>query len=206
MNEIKVSVSRGIAPERQRLPLYRLNRRFVICCALCAATLQLALAETSPDRIWNVRAPAVPLSVNLVKSPLIPVITEDARPLDWAAGQIIKPRHVNDASHRRDRFELEFGIDGKRQGGMMGSLQLAKYTLDDATFTVDDFTRSLSEALRFEYDGRGLHRVASSDQNPNHTLPGPWADMPHGVRFSPELNLANGRPYVGLYVVVPFGN
>jgi hypothetical protein len=206
MNEITVSVSRGMAPERQRLPLFRLNRRFVICCALCGATLQLALAETSPDRIWYVRAPAVPPSVNLVKSPLKPVITENARSLDWTASQIIKPRHVNDAGHRRDQFEVEFGIDGKRQGGMKGSLQLAKYTVDDVTFTVDDFTRSLSEALRFEYDGRGLHRVASSDQNPQHALPGPWADMPRGVRFSPELNLANGKPYVGLYVVVPFGN
>jgi hypothetical protein len=121
-------------------------------------------------------------------------------------GQIIKSRRVNDASHRRDRFEAEFGIEGKKRAGVMGSLQLAKYTLDDVTFTVDDFTRSLSDALKLEYDHGHVHRAVSANDKAHSTVPGPWSDLPQGLRFGPEFDLTGGKPYVGLVVVIPFGD
>lgn len=206
MNKIKVSVSRGTTPQRQRLPLLRLNRRFLICCALCAATLQLALAEIPPDRTRNAWTPAAPHPANLAQSPFQQVISEEPRLSEWDASQIIKPPHRNDASHRRDKFETEFGIDGKTRTGVLGSVQLAKYTLDDVTFTVDDFTRNLSDALKLEYDHGRVHRAASPNDNASPRLSGPGSGIPRGLRFGPELNLTGGKPYVGLVVVVPFGD
>jgi hypothetical protein len=207
MNEIKVAVSRkAAAAARPPLPLFRFNRRFVICCALCAATLQLALAEASPDHLPYGRVPIGLLPANPAIVSSEPVISKELALTESEAWLILKPYHRRDARSRRDRFESEFGIDGKRQTGLMGSLQLAKYALDDATFTVDDFTRSVSDALKFDYDRGGFHRAAATDQNQRHTLPGPWAEMPRGVRFGPELSLTGGKPYVGLVVTVPFGN
>ena len=206
MNEIKVAISREtVARARTPLPLFRFNRRFVICCALCAATLQLALAEVSPDGPQYVQVPAVLLPAKPVEISE-PVISKELALSESEARLILRPTHRRNARDRRDRFESEFGIDGKRQDGLIGSLQLAKYALDDATFTVDDFTRSVSEALKFDYDRSGFHRAASTDQNQHHTLPGPWAEMPRGVRFGPELSLSGGKPYVGLVVTVPIGN
>jgi len=197
MNETRVAVSRNTSTHR--LPLFRFNRRFVICCALCAASLQLALAEMSPPRRLPSSFPA-----QLTKSTPPPT----ARKPDiseWDAWRAVKtPRH-NDPHARRDRFEADFGIDGKRQSGLLGSLQFAKYAVDDATFTLDDFSRTLSDSMRLEFDNGHLHRVPTLDQN-SQRLPGPWSAMPHGVRFSPELNLASGKPYIGVYVVVPLGN
>ena len=207
MNEIKVAVSREtVARTRPPLPLFRFNRRFAICCTLCAVTLQLALAEASPDHPAYVQVPTGLLPANPAKMPSEPVISKELGLSESEAWLILKPYRRHDARDRRERFESEFGIDDKRQTGLIGSLQLAKYALDDATFTVDDFTRSVSDALKFDYDSSGFHRAASTDKNQHHTSTGPWADMPRGVRFGPELSLTGGKPYVGLVVTVPFGN
>ncbi len=207
MNEIKAAVSREtVARTRPTLPFFRFNRRFVICCALCAATLQLALAEASPGHPSYVRVPIGLLPAKPAEMPAEPVISKELALSESEAWQILHPLHRHDARDRRNRFESEFGIDDKRQTGLIGSLQLAKYALDDATFTVDDFTRSVSDALKFDYYSSGFHRAASTGQNQHHTSTGPWADMPRGVRFGPELSLTSGKPYVGLVVTVPFGN
>jgi restriction endonuclease Mrr len=137
---------------------------------------------------------------------LQPVVTRESVLSESAASQIIERQRRKDAGDRREQFEAEFGIDGKRRTGVLGSVQLAKYTLDDMSFTVDDFTRSLSDALKLEYDHGRVHRAAFLDDNARPTLPGSWNDMPRGVRFGPELNLEGGKPYVGLVVVVPLGD
>jgi hypothetical protein len=206
MNEIKVSVSRGTGPGQQRLPLFRLNRRFIVCCALCVATLQLALAEIPPAKRRDVQAPAALPLVTIAPSTLRPVVTRESVLTKSAAWQMIEHQRKKNADDRWEKFETEYGIDGKRRIGVLGSVQLAKYTLDEMTFTVDDFTRSLSAALKLEYDHGRVHRATTFGDNGHRSFPNPWSEMPRGVRFGPELNLDGGKPYVGLVVVVPFGN
>jgi hypothetical protein len=206
MNEIKVSVSRETSPNQQRCPLFRFNRRFIICCALCVATLRLAFAEIPQAQRPSVHAPIAPPLVTLVRSNLPPTIAEQTELSESAAWQLIERQRKKKTSNRREKFETEFGIDDKRLTGVLGSVQSAKYAVDQVTFTVDDFARNVSDGLKLEYDHGRVYRPASVNDNARATLQGTRSDLPKGVRFGPELTLDGGRPYVGLVVVVPLGN
>lgn len=209
MNEVQVSDSREVASRKPRLPLFRFNRRFVICCALCAATLQLALAEIprakqSEGRISVPTLPALQATVARWDSLLL--LARASARSESTSWQIIERQRKKVADNRWERFETEFGIEGKRRTGMLGSVQSAKYTLDELTFAVDDFTENVSDALKFEYDDGHLRRMASLDESPRHSSVGPWGTTPRSVRLGADINLTDGRPYLGLVVVVPFGN
>ena len=205
MNEMKIAVSKGTAFARRPLPIFRFNRRFVICCALCAATLQLAMGEMFLGRIRRAQPPAV---VAQATKPLQllsePVVSREARFSDWGALQMAQPPRVNDVNHRGKRLADEFGIDGKGQAAALGSVPSAKLSIDGVMFATDDVTPSVLNALLFDYDN-GLNRTVALNDNPHYRLPGPWEAMPRGVRFSPEINLESGM-YVGVFVVVPFGD
>ncbi|HUJ08852.1 MAG TPA: hypothetical protein VL171_02405 [Verrucomicrobiae bacterium] len=161
MNEIKVSVSRETASARQPLPLFRFNRRFVICCALAVASLQLALADLAPQRSRVFPAPVVPRATSFSGAATRSVIVPEPWIVDWQARQIVNPPEENDARYHKEQFESENGP---------------------------------------------VQRASAFDENPERPLPGPWAALPHGVRFSPELGLASGKPYIGVSIVIPLGN
>ena len=122
------------------------------------------------------------------------------------AWQIIERQRKKNADNRWERFETEFGIEGKRRTGVLGSVQSAKYALDELTFAVDDFTGNVCDALKFEYDGGHVHQITSLDDDERRSSANLWVTTPRNVRLGADLNLTGGKPYVGLVVVVPFGN
>ena len=204
MNEVQVSDSRGVACRKPRLPLFRFNRRFAICCALCAATLQLALAEI-PRAKQGEKHTFLPTSTALA---VTAVRLDSPPPLasKSTAWQIIERQRKKNADNRWERFETEFGIEGKRRTGVLGSVQSAKYALDELTFAVDDFTGNVCDALKFEYDGGHMHQITSLDDDERRSSANLWVTTPRNVRLGADLNLTGGKPYVSLIVVVPFGN
>ena len=88
---------------------------------------------------------------------------------------------------------------------MLQSVQTAKYNLDRAVFAANEFVQDLSHATEFEY-GRGHVRHVSSTEDPAPRLSNPLSVIPANTRVGLDLSLGQGKPYVGLKLVVPFGN
>ncbi len=112
----------------------------------------------------------------------------------------------NTPADRWEKFEVEFGITETERSLVLGTMQTMKYNVDTLLFTVDNFARSLSESLEVEYQEGKLHRVVPLGERPRQDSSGPPMDVVENARLGLDFNLSNGKPYVGVKLVVPLGN
>ena len=210
MNESEVSVSSAVTPGRRRLPLIRVNRRFFICCALCAALCQLLLIERGISERSQVPALGLALRANPVVEeppplqvpPLVPSATPFVDTLTWRlAGQDYMTRRLS----RWDKFENEYGIGEPEHSPVLRSMQAAKYNLDRVVFAANEFSRNLSSLTLYEFDhGRLTHVPAAAPQSGDELRS--LMTVPRNVRLGLDVNMAQSRPYVGVKLVIPIGD
>jgi hypothetical protein len=113
MNEIAVSDSRQFATPRLRLPIFRVNRRSILLCGLCAGALLLAVPTGRNGDQVPVQAPAgivrvlvAPHGGELPSSPA--VIAREA------AARSAMMRSKTTEARVRNRFEPETAVDSPR--------------------------------------------------------------------------------------------
>jgi hypothetical protein len=85
-------------------------------------------------------------------------------------------------------------------------MQTAKYNLDRVLFAANEFTHDLSSVTEFELDHGRLSHVSAATRQTRAELANPSTALPEYVRLGLELNMAQGKPYLGVRVVIPFGN
>jgi len=204
MNEIDVSVSSPIALGGRRLALIRINRRFLVCCTLCAAVSQLLIENSMPEDTQPASRSALKVSQPppLQIPPLTPspIATADTPNWHLAGEDFLKARTT-----RWEKFESEFGIVEPEHSTVLRSVQSAKYNLDRLVFAADEFSHNLSSMSQYELDHGRLYHV-SSDPPPSAEDLWPTPSVPRNVRLGLDVNVSLGRPYVGLKLVIPFGD
>jgi len=103
-----------------------------------------------------------------------------------------------------EQFEAEFGLQQNDPTLIRGNLRRVKYGMDLVTYSVDNFLRSTERALELKYSNGAVRRAATA---PNEPSPGSkHAGAFDDTRLKLDLDLTRGKPYVGLRLVVPFGN
>jgi hypothetical protein len=108
-------------------------------------------------------------------------------------------------SHRKptnaeawEDFESEYTPPQKSPSPIKRQIESTKYGLDTAVFAVDRFAKNVENQADFSLDQGRLRRTraTSSGDSPNNN-----------PRVKLDLNMWQGsRPYVGLRIIIPFGN
>ncbi len=109
---------------------------------------------------------------------------------------ILMPRLPTDAE-AWERFEAEYSPPQKSPSLIKRQIETAKYGLDTAVFAVDRFTKNVENQADFSFNQGGLRRTRAIP------LEGPR----NNPRVKLDLDMWQGsRPYVGVRLIIPFGN
>ena len=96
-----------------------------------------------------------------------------------------------------ERFEAEYKLPIRSPSAIKRQIETAKYGLDTAVFAVDRFTKSVQNQADFSYDQGSLRRTRETS----------FGESPNKLRVKLDLEMWQGsRPYVGVRLVIPFGN
>ncbi|HUI07821.1 MAG TPA: hypothetical protein VL486_12535 [Verrucomicrobiae bacterium] len=207
MNESRFAGPTNAAPPSRLLRAFRLDRRGWLLCALLVASIRLAVLEKRPVPTYAAldSGPLVrplPLPAPLASPTVrLPVLMSES-----AAWRVTEVGRRNASADRREKFEAEYGIAEREPLLALGAMQTAKYNLDTILFTVDDFTRNLSDSLQFEYDAGRLQHVSVSGERPRRNPSNLRVDVGKNARLGLDLNLTDGKPYVGVKLALPLGN
>jgi len=207
MNEMEVSVSSAVAPGRRRLPLIRVNRRFFICCALCAAMFQLALIERPVSKRGQAPAPQPTVEATLVREEAPPLqIQPMMPPMDTLTWRSTGEDYLKSRVTHWEKFETEFGVTVPEHSTVLRSMQSAKYNLDRAVFAANEFSRNLSRLTDYELDHGRFYHVSAATQLLREESSTRWPTVPENVHLGLDVNLVQSRPYIGVKLVIPIGN
>ena len=94
------------------------------------------------------------------------------------------------------KFEAEYEPQHPSSSLVKRQIETAKYGLDTTVFAVDRFVKSIRDHADFEFDKGNLHRTHASSREG-------FLDNP---RVKLDLEMLRAKPYVGVRVVIPFGN
>lgn len=96
-----------------------------------------------------------------------------------------------------ERFEAEYSPPQESPSLVKRQIEAAKYGLDTATFAIDRFTKDIESQADFSLDQGSLRRTQG-------TLYGEPRSSP---RVKLDLDMWRGsQPYVGVRIIIPFGN
>lgn len=100
-------------------------------------------------------------------------------------------------AERWERFEAEYTPANTNPSAIKRQIETAKYGLDTAVFAVDRFVKNVESQADFSFDQGGLRHTRANSR-------GGFLDNP---RMKLDLNMwQNGKPLVGVRVIIPFGN
>jgi len=119
------------------------------------------------------------------------------------------PRKQSTSGDRWEKFECEFGTPQKDPSLIKGSMESAKYQLDRSLFGMQEFVQNVQNAVSFDCEVRNLGRSPSSNcRSSASSVPIPLWDTMERCRFQSDidLNMAAGRAFVGVRLVLPIGN
>jgi len=171
------------------------------------ASLRLAVVENHSDasRPGPISVPPVP-PVPVPTPASLPKVRLPDMMSESTAWSVTDAGRRDTSADRWEKFESEFGITEKEPSLVLGTMQTAKYNIDTLLFTVDDFTRNLSDSLQFEYDGGRFHHVAGLGERHRRDSSDLPMDIAKNTRLGLDLNVGGGQPYVGVKLVLPLGN
>ena len=110
------------------------------------------------------------------------------------------------APERWEKFEAEFGIRQPSPSLVKGSLQNAKYRLDEASVTLQEFVDTVHDRLRFDY---GLTPAGSAGQRRGSTgnLFTDFTDTLGRARLQSAIDTKlNAHSFFGVKLVLPLGD
>lgn len=119
------------------------------------------------------------------------------------------PRKQLTSGDRWENFETEFGVPQKDPSLIKGSMESAKYQFDRTLFGAQEFVNDVQNAVSFDCELRSLGRSPSlTDRSSASSVPIPLWDTMERARFQSDidLNMAAGRAFVGVRLVLPIGN
>jgi hypothetical protein len=128
---------------------------------------------------------------------------------DAAVPNVQAPRKPSTSGERWEKFDAEFGSPFKDPSLIKGSMESAKYRLDRTLFGMQELVQDVQNAVSFDYELRSLsHSSSSTNRLTASSVPIPLWDTLEKARFQSDidLNMAAGRAFVGVRLVLPVGN
>jgi hypothetical protein len=108
------------------------------------------------------------------------------------------------AADRWEKFQTDFGIQRKETSFWGGPLQSAKYQLDEATFGIQEFGKSIEQTLRFNY---GFNDLTGAKRPVTLRRPYSIWESLERTRFRSEFNLqAGSQGFIGVKLELPIGD
>jgi len=107
---------------------------------------------------------------------------------------------------RWEKFETEFGIAEPEHSPVLRSMQAAKYNLDRLVFAANEFSRDFSNIAQFELDHGKVYHLSAAGLQGGEGPSRSSVPIPRNVRLGLDVNVAQGKPYVGVKLVIPIGN
>ena len=111
---------------------------------------------------------------------------------------------VSTEADRWTKFEADFGIKTKDPSFVKSSIESAKYKLDETVFAAKEF----ADTLHYDAYLTDLLTGTSSNSPPRRYYSDPILDSLENTRIRTGLDWdrQSGRAFVGLRLVVPFGD
>ena len=107
------------------------------------------------------------------------------------------------APERWEKFEAEFGIRQPSPSLVKGSLQNAKYRLDEASVTLQEFVDTVRDRLKFDYGLNDPGSVAVRRNSTGNLL----TDTINRARLQSAIDLNLGaKAFLGVKLVLPLGD
>jgi hypothetical protein len=120
--------------------------------------------------------------------------------------QVLAEREIQPMlmSHRKptdaeawEGFETEYSPPQKSPSPIKRQIETAKYGLDTAVFAVDRFVKNVQSQADFSFEQGSLHRTPAVSLEAPRSSP----------RVKLDLEMWQGsKPYVGVRLIIPFGN
>ena len=106
---------------------------------------------------------------------------------------------------RWEKFEREFGGDLDRAPALLVPVAQAKYGADLAVFTLETLLEQIKDSVELRYSNGHIGRaVAFREPSPAYLGRAPLTF--EDARLKLDLDLVDGKPYIGVRLVLPFGN
>lgn len=181
----------------------------VICLAAVLATPATQAQEASRRPLIEYVTASPPREPRPGTNSVSPDQKSGATNDDAAVPKVQAPHKPSTSGERWEKFEAEFGIPHKDPSLIKGSMEAAKYRLDHTLFGMQEFVQGVQNIVSFDYELRSLGRSSSSTDRPAaSSVPIPLWDTMEQARFQSDidLNMAAGRAFVGVRLVLPIGN
>jgi len=158
------------------------------------------MADYVPPSLWQPETTPSPTSTP-AENNTVPTVDTNLLIL------LIAPSDLT-GEERWEKFQDQFGIQHPEQSVFKSSIQTAKYDLDEAAFAVNELTRSVEDALRFEYDVRELTRLQLENRPKTRIYGDPWTDFLENARLKSDVHLDAFRrdAYFGVKFLFPVGD
>jgi hypothetical protein len=111
--------------------------------------------------------------------------------------RILTPQPKPTDAEAWERFDAEYKPRQRNSSSIKRQIETAKYGLDTAVFAADRFINNVKNQADFTFDQDGLRRTRA-------TSPG---RLRNNLRVKLDLDMWQGsKPYVGVRIIIPFGN
>lgn len=110
---------------------------------------------------------------------------------------VLVPHHDPTDAEAWERFEADYKPPQKNPSSIKRQIETAKYGLDTAVFAVDRFVKNVENQGDFSFDQGSLRRTRATSLGGSRNNP----------RVKLDLDMwLGGKPYVGVRIVIPFGD
>ena len=110
---------------------------------------------------------------------------------------MLRPQRQPTDTEAWERFEAEYKPPQKSLSPIKWQIETAKYGLDTAVFAVDRFVKNVENQADFSFDRGSLRRTRAASSG----------ELLGNPRVKLDLDMWQGsQPYVGVQVIIPFGN
>ncbi len=127
-------------------------------------------------------------------------------PMDTLTWRSTGEDYLKSRVTRWEKFETEFGVTVPEHSTMLRSMQSAKYDLDRVVYAANEFSHNISRLTDYEWDHGRFYRVSAATQLLREESSTRWTTVPENVHLGLDVNLVQSRPYIGVKLVIPFGD
>lgn len=128
------------------------------------------------------------------------------RPAESVNWRIIAPQRALTDREAWDQFEAEFGPQHPSRSPLKRRIESAKYGLDVALFAFSRLSKNAEDNAEFRPDQGQLRRVPPGVTPPLRASGNLWKDALENGHVKLDLKTLRNQPYVGVRLVIPFGN
>ena len=141
------------------------------------------------------------LLLRRVPERVVPTAARMADAVNWRA--ITAGRAPTDEEIRQ-KFEEEYQPLYQSRSAVKHQLETAKYHLDEAVFTLSQWSKNLDDVTEFKLGSTGLRRASSSASahHPRRSVAHPLENA--SVKF--DVQVFPKSPYIGVRFIIPIGN